>query len=61
VFQKIIDNDQVIKKKTSSDLGSIGSPLACWNHRCMGGCAEEGDTGVVTTASKDLKSPGKIN
>jgi hypothetical protein len=60
-FKKINNNDQVTKKKTSTNLGTMGSANSGWDPCWMDGCAEEGDTGVITTTSKDIKFSNKIN
>ena len=60
-FKKIFDNDTVTEKKTFANLGTLGSADPGWDHCCMDGCAEEGNTGVDTATIKDIKLADKNN
>ena len=42
-------------------MDSPGSADPGWDHCCMDGCAEEGNTGVVTATIKDIKLADKNN
>ena len=58
---KLKKDDQATSKKTFTNMGTMGSANPGWDPCWMDGCAEEGDTGVVTTTSKDIKFSNKIN
>ena len=58
---KLKKDDQATSKKTFTNMGTMGSADSRWDHCCLDGCAEEGNTRVVTTTSKDIKFTDKVN